>query len=192
MGTDFSAAVVPVPADLLLFVLLSNFSPFAAMTKSESLSSLRCLRLIQNQNRPNDANRTTATGTTIAGIRVLKFDEDFGEAFDDVAEGVLEDVREGDEVEWTSAAVREAYWAGSVMAEVMIDVLVDSPELRVTLSMNSWVVVIVVSTDAEVAKAKLVKDGSESPGLPIDEGRPLGGPCGALRCRPWRAMTARV
>jgi hypothetical protein len=102
-GVDFSTAVVPVVADLLLFVLLLNFSPFPAITKSAFLISLRCLRRIKNQKRPNDAKSTTTIGTTIAGINVPRFEEDF-EASDEVAEGVADVVREALEVRAASAA----------------------------------------------------------------------------------------
>lgn len=85
MGDGFSAPVLPVAPDLLLFVLLLSFSPFPAITKSAFLTSLCALRLIKNQNSPNRASNTTTTGTTIAGINVLRFEEDLLEAVEDEA-----------------------------------------------------------------------------------------------------------
>jgi hypothetical protein len=104
-GVDFSTAVVPVVADLLLFVLLLSFSPFPAITKSAFLISLRCLRRMKNQNSPNEANNTTKIGTTMAGTSVPRFDEDF-EAADELADGVADVVREALEVRDASAADR--------------------------------------------------------------------------------------
>lgn len=118
IGPDFSTAEVPVSPDLLLFVLLLNFSPFPAMTKSVLFSSLRCLRLMQNQKAAKDTSRTTTMGTTMAGIRVLVLEEDFEEAAVEDAEAVLDDFREEGEVAWASEAVSAAYWEGSVMVEV--------------------------------------------------------------------------
>jgi hypothetical protein len=75
MGDFFSNAFDAV--DLLLLERLLNFSPFPVMTNSGSLcNSFLCLLLMKNQNIPNDANRTTATGTTMAGMRVLRFELD--------------------------------------------------------------------------------------------------------------------
>ena len=99
IGADFSPEVVPVAADLLLFVLLFSFSPLPAITKSAFFDALCALRLIKNQNSPNDASSTTTTGTTMAGMRVLRFDEDLPEAAEEVAAAVVAEVREGDEVD---------------------------------------------------------------------------------------------
>lgn len=154
IAAAFSAAVVPVPADLLLFVLLDSFSALPAMTKSAFLTSFLCLLLIKNQNRPNEASSTTTTGTTIAGISVLRFDEDFSAAADEVAEGVLEDVREDEEVSAASAEVSALYWDASVTADVMTVVLLEisvPPELGST---NVCVVIKVVNADAEGAKVR--------------------------------------
>jgi hypothetical protein len=118
IGPDFSTADVPVPPDLLLFVLLLSFSPFPAMTKSVLFSSLRCLRLMQNQKAAKDASRTTTMGTTMAGTRVLMLEEDLEEAAVEDADGALDDFGEEGEVAWASEAVRAAYWEGSVMVEV--------------------------------------------------------------------------
>jgi hypothetical protein len=83
----FSAAVA-VPPDLLLFDLLLSFSPLPAITNSVFFKSLRCLLRMKNQNAAKDAIRTTAIGTTIAGISVLKFESDF-DAFVDAVEDEL-------------------------------------------------------------------------------------------------------
>ena len=71
----------------------------------------------------------------MAGIRVLKLDEDFFEAGEEVAEVVLEEVREEEVVE--VACVRAANWLASVMEEVTTAVFVEKPVPPVTLSMNS-------------------------------------------------------
>lgn len=145
MGDDFSAPVLPVAPDLLLLVLLLSFSPFPAMTKSALFTSLCALRRMKNQNNPNAASNTTTTGTTIAGINVLRFDEDFSAAAEDVAAAELEDVREEDEDGWAPDAVREARSAESVTVAGNIVVLVP-PGTR-----SSCVVVTTVSADAAVA-----------------------------------------
>ena len=79
MAGDFSTGTQRSDVtDLLLLERLLSFSPFPAITKSGWLSnSFICLRRITNQNAPNDARRTTTIGTTIAGMRVVRFEEDF-------------------------------------------------------------------------------------------------------------------
>ena len=68
---------------------------------------------MKNQNAAKDANNTKATGTTMAGIRVLRFEEeDFEEeavveklaAADVAEEDSWEDLVEGVEAEAVSAA----------------------------------------------------------------------------------------
>ena len=92
-GTFFSAAVVPAVVDLELFDLLLNFSPLPAITNSVLFNSLRCLLRMKNQKPTNEARRTTATGTTIAGIKVLRLLDDFEddvEEEEDAAAAVLD------------------------------------------------------------------------------------------------------
>ncbi len=132
MCADFSVPISPVAADLLLFVLLFSFSPFPAMTKSAFLTSLCALRRMKNQNNPNKASSTTTTGTTMAGISVLRFDEDFSAA-DDVAAALPEESREVDEEDCASAAVKEASPAESVMVATTSPVVVINPTPPVTL-----------------------------------------------------------
>jgi hypothetical protein len=107
-GDFFSKADLFV--DWLLLERLLSFSPFPVMTNSGWLcSSLLCLRLMKNQKTPKDASSTTATGTTIAGMRVDRFEEDcFAAALLVAAAEVVEDVRTVEEEEAASADVREA------------------------------------------------------------------------------------
>ena len=61
--------------DLLLLERLLSFSPLPVMMNSGWLcNSLLCLRLMKNQKIPKDATSTTATGTTMAGMRVPRFE----------------------------------------------------------------------------------------------------------------------
>lgn len=85
---DFSAAAAVGAPDLLLFDLLLSFSPLPAIAKSVFCNCFLCLRLIQNQNPPNDANKTTTIGTTIAGMSVPKLLEEPLDAAADVAEAL--------------------------------------------------------------------------------------------------------
>ena len=189
MGEDFSAPALPVAPDLLLLVLLLSFSPFPAMTKSAFFTSLCALRRMKNQNNPNAASNTTTTGTTIAGIKVLKFDEDFPATAEDVAAAESEDVREEDEDDWAPDAVREAKAAELVTVEGNMVVIVPPSG-----AMSSCVVVTTVSADAALALTMAV---SAVPLVvkKICEVRSLragfpGPTCGARLCKPWRAMMA--
>ena len=124
---DFSAFAVP-GVDRLLFDLLLSFSPLPAITNSAFFNSLRCLLRMRNQNTAKDANSTTATGTTMAGIRVLRFEEDLEDA---AAAAVDDDL----------AAVEEAVAADELAFEVEVEVLGSSLE-AVMVSVCTSVIVV--------------------------------------------------
>jgi hypothetical protein len=98
VGVVFSNPIFGVLPDLLLLVRLFSFSPFPVMTKSAFFKSRWCLLLIKNQNAANEANNTTTTGTTMAGIKEDKFEDDLEAAAADVVAEAVEDVRTEEEV----------------------------------------------------------------------------------------------
>lgn len=74
----FSAFHLSDAVDLPLLDRLPNFSPRPVMTNSGWLcNSLLCLLRMKSQKAPRDARSTTATGTTIAGMMVPRFEDDF-------------------------------------------------------------------------------------------------------------------
>jgi hypothetical protein len=198
---DFFSAVRGLfdPVDLPLLDLLLNFSPLPVITNSGWLcSSFLCLRLMKNQNAPSEASSRTATGTTIAGIRVLRFE------FEECAAAELVAAREVVDVELcvavasedaASADVIDANCVGSLMVLVCTDVNVLSTPL--TSVTNGLVRVTVVRGDASVADTidplrsedatavGAICEGSVAVGLPMRVGKvPPPPPCGS---RLWKA-----
>ena len=112
---------------------------------------------MKNQNRANEAKRTTATGTTIAGINVLRFDEeDFEEAVVEelAAADVAEDDAREDLAEVVDAEeVRAANEAGSVIDIVVA--IVSGVGISVPVGAGTIVteVVMTVRTGFELAVA---------------------------------------
>ena len=138
--SDFSAFAVP-GVDRLLLDLLLSFSPFPAITNSAFFNSRRCLLRMRNQKIANEANATTTTGTTIAGMRVLKFEEDFEDA------AAVDD---------DFAAVEEALSPDEVASDVEEEVLGSSLE-AVTVSVCASVIVVgVPSAPSDIMVAWLV------------------------------------
>lgn len=72
-----SSLVEECPELPLLPRLMADFSILLAITNSGSSFACRlALRRIIHQKNANEAMRITATGTTIAGIKVLRFDDE--------------------------------------------------------------------------------------------------------------------
>lgn len=83
MATSFSSLDIGTSSrvdecpELLLFPRLIGFSGFLAITNSGSRFSCRwCRRRMTNQKIKKEMMSTAATGTTMAGIRVLKLLDD--------------------------------------------------------------------------------------------------------------------
>jgi hypothetical protein len=192
---DFFSAVRGLfdPVDLPLLDLLLNFSPLPVMTNSGWLcSSFLCLLRMKNQNAPREANSSTAIGTTIAGISVLRFE------FEECAATELVAAWEVVEVELcvavanedaASADVMDANCEGSIIVLIWVDVNVLSTPL--TSVTKGPVTVTVVRGDACVADTidplrsedatafGPICEGNVAVGLPMREGR-FCPPCGSL------------
>jgi hypothetical protein len=187
VGVVFSNPILGVLPDLLLFVLLFSFSPFPVMTKSAFFKSRWCLLLIKNQNAANEAINTNTTGTTMAGIKEDKFEEDFEEAAADVEAEAAADVRTEDEVTWVSAERNEENSAGSFTKVTTRVVSVVKPVPPVTDLIFVCVMVAVVSVGDGWAKV------IEAPGAPKAVGAAMlagmfEANWGALGWRPWRVI----
>jgi len=128
---------------------------------------------MKNQKSPREANNTTTTGTTIAGMRVLRFEEDEDAAAVEVAVDVdLEEVCdevEGD-AEAAAADVSEAYSKASVTVLVLsVVIVVGVGEVRARVTLSTIVVSPVGASAVAIGPATPVS--VAIPAVPIDEGR---------------------
>lgn len=159
--------------DLLLLERLLSFSPLPVMTNSGWLcNALLCLRLMKNQNNPKEANNTTATGTTMAGIKVDRLELDFAAAALVVAAAEVVEVVVCivDDDEAAAAEVREAYSAELVIVLVTSVVNVVSPAAALCWKVRVSVMVVRPDTAWAVTRAP---EASAVPTalVPIDCGR---------------------
>ena len=173
---DFSALAVP-GVDRLLLDLLLSFSPFPAITNSACFNSRRCLLRIRNQKTANEANATTTTGTTIAGMSVLKFEEDFEDAAavdDDFA--AVEEAVAADEV---ALDVEEEVLGSSLEAvtvRVVSSVMIDGvPSVPVVMMVTALVTVVMAEGDVAVTilEISVIEEGAAIfPGKLLDVAPP--------------------
>jgi hypothetical protein len=156
---------------------------------------------MKNQKTPRDAMSTTTTGTTIAGMRVLRFEEESDWEAAAVDEAVAVDL-EGDcdvdrvAVEAAAAEVSEAYSKASVTVLVLsVVMVVGVGELRASVTVSTIVVsptgafAVAIGAVASVLVGMPdgpIEGGRSVEGFPILEGR-FERAVPEPSCRLWRA-----